>query len=35
MNKLSIFIIIIFNLSNSVFAKIIETDDSAVIQNEM
>lgn len=35
MNKLSIFAIIIFSLSNSVFAKIIETDDSSVIRSEL
>ena len=35
MNKLSIFTIIIISLINPVFAKIIETDDSSVIGQEL
>lgn len=35
MNKLSIFIIIVISLIDPVFAKIIETDDSSVIHQEL
>ena len=35
MRKLFIFIIIVFGLNNPALAKIIETDDSLVIQNEL